>query len=346
MYYIIRNGNSYGPYDEQTLQKFVNAGKLLHNDIAEDQFTGEKTTLGEVLSRAGMQISVEHQGTINNQLSNIGKELILPIDLMKDKSWKQDTRLLMLAFVGLTPSVLMFISPSGVTMFYMVSLYFSAIWGLFFYYFFKTRQVTLKTTLTIFFGTQFFVFLLFFFTRIPFLNPFYNFTDSFFPLNLVGFVLGVGLNEEFCKSIPLHILEKKSREPLIPQTMVYYGLMSGIAFGVFEGVRYQTSVNVNLEYSESFFYNIARLTSLPFLHAIWCGISGYFIALANLYPKYRKSLYLLSLAIPSLLHGIYDTSVSTPILTLLLAIPTMLFGVILLNTYLRTSADYQNRLHA
>ena len=26
--------------------------------------------------------------------------------------------------------------------------------------------------------------------------------------------------------------------PLIPQTLVFYGLMSGIAFGVFEGVQY------------------------------------------------------------------------------------------------------------
>ena len=65
--------------------------------------------------------------------------------------------------------------------------------------------------------------------------------------------------------------------------------------------------NAELDYTSSFFLNIARLTSLPFLHAIWCGIAGYFSAFAMLYPKYRRSLYFLAIAIPALLHGIYDT---------------------------------------
>ena len=100
----------------------------------------------------------------------------------------------------------------------------------------------------------------------------------------IGFILGVGLTEELAKLIPLLFISSKSKQPLIPQTLVYYGLMSGIAFGVYEGVHYQLSVNSTLEYSASFFHNIARLTSLPFMHAIWCGIAGYFVAFAKLYP--------------------------------------------------------------
>ena len=106
-----------------------------------------------------------------------------------------------------------------------------------------------------------------------------------FPFNLLGYVFGVGLTEEFGKMIPLLIILRKAKEPLIPQTMVFYGLMAGISFGVFEGVQYQMTVNAEQTYDVSFFLNIARLTSLPFLHACWCGIAGYFLSFAHLYPK-------------------------------------------------------------
>ena len=146
--------------------------------------------------------------------------------------------------------------------------------------------------------------------------------------------------EELVKSIPLYIISSRAREPLFPQTLVFYGLISGIAFGVFEGVEYQLGVNAEMEYGESFFSNIARLTSLPFLHATWCGIAGYFIAFARLYPKYRLSLYFLALFIPASLHGLYDTFTATlGGIGIILAILTGLFGVIMLMTYLRKGSS-------
>lgn len=119
--------------------------------------------------------------------------------------------------------------------------------------------------------------------------------------------------------------------------------MAGIAFGVYEGVGYQTSVNTQLDYTGAFFMNIARLTSLPFLHAIWCGIGGYFIAFANLYPKYRISLYFLSLAIPALLHGLYDTLCGYSVL-IFIAVGVCFIAVLLLMTYLKQGVNYQSKL--
>ena len=172
-------------------------------------------------------------------------------------------------------------------------------------------------------------------------NPFYYFINTPFPLDLLGFVLGVGLTEEAAKMVPLFYISKKSREPLMPRTMVYYGLMSGIAFGVFEGVQYQVTINAQMDYTSAFYSNIARLTSLPFLHAIWCAIAGYFIAFANLYPKYRRSLYFLAIAIPALLHGFYDTFCQS---STLVALIVSFLGVFLLMTYLKRGTDYQHRL--
>ena len=95
--------------------------------------------------------------------------------------------------------------------------------------------------------------------------------------------------------------------------------------------------------TSAFFMNIARLTSLPFLHAVWCGIAGYFIAFANLYPKYRLSLYFLAIAVPATLHGIYDTFCDSA-LGLFIALPITFVGVILLMTYLKQGVNYQSKL--
>lgn len=343
MIYIERNNKQFGPYDTPTLLSYVNNGQVLLCDTAREGTTGEMTTVRALLKKAGLKPKVRHEGDLVKQLGRIGSELIIPKSTFVNRQWLSDKRLLLLAIVGLFPSILMLLPTRGFVLFYLIALYFSAIWGVFFYYFFKTSQVYVRTTVSVFFLTQVFVFLLWDVFGLVNLNPMYYLTNTIFPFNLFGYILGVGLTEEFAKMIPLLIICRKSKEPLVPQTLVYYGLMSGIAFGVFEGVQYQMTVNTQLEYSQSFFMNIARLTSLPFLHAIWCGIAGYFISFAKLYPKYRKSLYFLAIAIPAILHGIYDTFCNSR-LGMIIAIPVMVGGVVLLMTYLKQGINYQSKL--
>lgn len=343
MVFVIRNNQQFGPYDEHTLLSYVNSGQILLCDKAKDANSTEETTVRILLKRNGFKAKVSHGGNLVAQLNKIGSELIIPKDSFQKKKWISDKTLLILAAIGLFPSVLSFMPIGGYLVFYLVSLYFAVIWGMFFFSFFKTPQVTIKTTVLVFFLTQFFVFLIWDILGIPALNPFMYMTKSGIPLSLIGFILGVGVSEELGKAIPVYIIARKAKEPLIPQTLVYYGLMSGIAFGVFEGVQYQTSVNVQLDYTSAFFMNIARLTSLPFLHAIWCGIAGYFIAFANLYPKYRISLYFLAIAIPATLHGVYDTFCGS-ILGMFIALPITFIGVILLMTYLKQGINYQSKL--
>jgi RsiW-degrading membrane proteinase PrsW (M82 family) len=251
---------------------------------------------------------------------------------------------LWLALLGLTPAFLIgFFHAIPVITFYVISLYFSIIWGLFFFYFFKTPQINTKTTIELFFTVQIFVFVVWdilSLPRWPGINILYSFTNNHsFLLQLIGYILGVGVFEELAKAFPLLFILRKAKEPYIPQSFVFYGLMSGIAFGVFEGVQYQMTVNTELDYSNAFFMNVARLTSLPFLHAVWTGMAGYFIAFANLYPKYRISLYCLALFIPAVIHGLYDTlgwNFGGLLLTLL--------SVILLMSYLKQGVNYQSKL--
>lgn len=344
MYYVIRNNQQYGPYDIDTLAQYVQQGQLLKCDKAYDaNRTSDIRTIGFFLKINHRKVYIPHNGSIISQIKTIGSQLIVPKEIIQKSTWTSDKRLLLLALIGLVPLLLQFIAFSNFFVFYSVSLYFSVVWGLFFYYFFKNSQVKLKTTLLIFFLTQFFVFAIWGF-GLNNINVFYFLEKSHgFILRLLFYICAVGITEEFAKAISLLIISSKAKEPLVPQTLVFYGLMSGIAFGVFEGVQYQMGVNAELEYTESFFSNIARLTSLPFLHAVWCGIAGYFISFAKLYPKYRKSLYVLAIGVPALLHGIYDTFCSS-FLGMLIAVPVTFIGVVLLMTYLKNGTNYQSKL--
>jgi len=346
--YIYRNNQKYGPYDDKALVMYVNRGQILRQDEAEDTDTGEKNTVKYFLKKKNLKTNVEHAGNIFKQLAHIGRELIIPTQSFKKSEWKKDHRLITLSLMGLIPTCLMglpLLFEFDYAVFYCVALYFSIIWGMFFYYLFKSDQVSIKTTLMVFFAEQILVFTVWDLLGLPNFNPFYIFTEEgvIFPLDMVGYVLGVGLSEEFAKLIPLLFIAHFSKKPLLPQTLVFYGLMSGIAFGVYEGVEYQMTVNIELDYSSSFFMNIARLTSLPFLHASWCGIAAYFVAFAKLYPRYRISLYLLALIIPPILHGLYDTFCSYD-LFFFIAIAIAFTGIIFLTTYIKQGVNYQSKL--
>jgi len=347
MFLVYRNNQQYGPYSLDNLRQYVEGGQLLLHDIACDASSpNDKQTIKFFLKQNHIKVKIPHHGGLFAQIKDIGRELIFPKDIIQGKTWKNDKRLMLLALIGLVPLLLMGLigwiaSYVPVIVFYTISLYFSIIWGLFFYYFFRTQQVKLKTTIGIFFISQAVVFLIFG-LGLNYLNPFYFLgPDSNFLIKLVFFVFAVGITEELVKAVPIWIISSKSKEPLIPQTLVFYGLISGIAFGVFEGVQYQMTVNAELDYTSSFFLNIARLTSLPFLHAIWCGIAGYFSAFAMLYPKYRRSLYFLAIAIPAVLHGLYDT-MGGGIIGVLISF----VGVVLLMTYLKKGVNYQSKLRS
>jgi Predicted membrane protein len=347
MYILLRNNQQFGPYTLDLLASYVENGQILKCDEAFEQSNPQDIqTVGYFLKQNKKKVKVKHKGSLINQLKDLGTELIFPKTAINKKHLIADKRLMVLAIIGLLPSFLMFFISffPDYLIFYSIALYFSLIWGLFFYYFFKTPQVSFKSTIILFFLTQLFVFLAWDLLGIPNLNPFYLFLEKGnLIFSLIGYIFGVGLTEELAKALPLFVIIAIAKKPLIPQTLVFYGLMSGIAFGVFEGVQYQTGVNIQLDYSSGFYMNIARLTSLPFLHATWCGIAGYFISFAKLYPKYRLSLYFLSIMIPALLHGIYDTF-CVSMLGMLIAFPITFIGVVLLMTYLKQGVNNQSKL--
>jgi RsiW-degrading membrane proteinase PrsW (M82 family) len=338
-YSIERNNQTFGPYDLSAIQNYVYEGKILLQDkVVSSQ--GENISVRDVLKRNNLKYKIK-SSNIFSQIQSFGLNLLLPKDSISFKTLKEDSKLIIISLVGLAPAFLIRITGATVITFYVIALYFSLIWGLFFYSVFKTNQVSIKKTVLIFFSVQILIFFSVFVLDINQFNPFYRLIEegNSFVNQVVGFVLGVGIFEELVKLLPVYFFLKYSKEPLLPQTVVFYGLISGIGFGVFEGVIYQISVNSKLDYNTSFFMNIARLTSLPFLHAVWSGISSYFISFSFLYPIKRYSMWLLAIFIPALLHGLYDVFTWS-----LIGLFIAYLGVALLIIYLKKAKDFQSKI--
>jgi RsiW-degrading membrane proteinase PrsW (M82 family) len=338
-YFIERNKHTFGPYELSAIQAYVYEGKILLQDKIVS-VKGENKSVRDVLKQNNLKYKIK-SGNVISQIQSFGLNLLLPKDSISFKTLKEDSKLIIISLVGLAPAFLIKITGETVITFYVIALYFSIIWGLFFYSVFKTVQVSIKKTILIFFTVQILIFFSVFIIDINQFNPFYKLIgeNNSYITRVIGLIFGVGIFEELIKLLPVYIFIKYSKEPLLPQTVVFYGLISGIGFGVFEGVIYQIGVNSKLDYNTSFFMNIARLTSLPFLHAVWSGISSYFIAFFYLFPTKRYAMLLLAILIPAILHGLYDVF-TWSIIGLLIDY----LGIALLIIYLKKAKDFQSKI--
>jgi RsiW-degrading membrane proteinase PrsW (M82 family) len=165
--------------------------------------------------------------------------------------------------------------------------------------------------------------------------------------SFAGFTLGVGLCEEVCKALPILIFYRIG----ITQNWrgaFLWGMASGAGFGVAEGVMYSQD-----------FYNgvagpgiyIVRFVSCVALHAIWAGSIGISI-------NQRQDLlqedwdewwwYVLAvlrlIAVPMVLHGLYDTLLKKDLEFLALATAAASFGYLAWQiSHLRGSDDQDER---
>lgn len=355
-YKIIKDGSQLGPFTSSELQSFVQSGLVLKRDKAYNVLNpGNHFCISDILLANGISSKIEHKGNVFSQLKEIGKNLIVPPVIFTKQPWVKDHRLVLLCLVGLTLSIILSIAPllSIYSVFYLTALYFAGIWGMFFHYLFRTEQVRTWHILLIFFGVQVLTFIIFDAFKWNAVNPIGRFVESNnVLLSAMSCIFGIGISEEFVKVIPIFLFLYFSKQVIQSQTAVFYGLISGVAFGVFEGVQYQLGPNFQLLYEDgiefgyatAYLSNIARLTYLPFLHAIWCGIAAYFASFAFLYPRFRVSLVTLCILVPAVIHGLYDFICINVNLSIA-ALPFVLIGVILLIAYLNNRYELHSKLY-
>lgn len=62
-YYILRNGNRFGPYSPDQLQAYVATGQILLYDVAYSMLTGDRTTVKDVLAYNRLKVTLPTEET-------------------------------------------------------------------------------------------------------------------------------------------------------------------------------------------------------------------------------------------------------------------------------------------
>ncbi len=129
-------------------------------------------------------------------------------------------------------------------------------------------------------------------------------------------VFTIGIPEELAKAIPIVAVAwiwRREWHTQTPRDYLFLGAVSGLVFGAAEAVHYFTNVlgslsgNVNgLDLQDLTIQYIWRFLTDPIDHAMWAGITGYFIGLAITGPVRRYSVGFVGIGIAAVLHGLND----------------------------------------
>jgi RsiW-degrading membrane proteinase PrsW (M82 family) len=201
-----------------------------------------------------------------------------------------------------------------------------ALWTAFFVFAFKSDRQSSRLGIASFLSTAIFgVLFVSVLQGVPPLSWLFSAVtpDRSFVVRLLGFTLGVGLLEEVGKGLILLLLARQLGGLRCEADGVFYGLMSGLGFGVYEAMQYTEAVSpketMSLTFHSqsltvglyaAFIAQVVRIVSLPLLHAIWTAIVGYFIGLSFRVKRKSAAVIGVGLLIATVLHGLYDAFVS------------------------------------
>ena len=309
MFYIKRNDTEFGPFSSNQVKSAFVDGKILKRDLIRHNDTNNFISLSQFFKINNIYLEQREESVLDiiPDLLKTNSVFLNPFQYLKD-GIKDNMIIIYLLAIVLIPIVALFFSIVPFIAYVIYGFYFALIWGLILYKTIATPQVELNKTILIAVGTITFSFI---FISLLHLSPLGNLINSLidansFILNAFGMFFGVAIIEEFSKQLFVFGTINFSKKITFTRTAIFYGMISGLAFGIFEGIEYQMSINKQLEIDQNYFYNIIRLTSLPFFHAIWAGIGAYFTSLSFIDIKYKYTFLIYSIVIPSILHASYN----------------------------------------
>ncbi len=139
--------------------------------------------------------------------------------------------------------------------------------------------------------------------------------SRYFFLSAPGYILFVGLTEEFAKQIfVLVVLGINRAKHTVWHPLVYMmiGISSGLGFSAIENILY---VQHGISFDDlhrgiglGAMTALSRALYTPFLHAIWAGILAYALGVVAQRGYRDWALALGALILAATLHGVYDAS--------------------------------------
>ncbi len=133
--------------------------------------------------------------------------------------------------------------------------------------------------------------------------------------------LAVGYNEEISKALPVLlaalILLRFRKEKLGVRMWMFLGTIAGLTFGIIEEIFYTEMAiaqvaNANaISQADTGVLDFAfRVFVDGFEHAVWAGVSAFFIGMAVNYPRRRWQLVFFGVSMAAVLHALNDWSLS------------------------------------
>ena len=243
--------------------------------------------------------------------------ILLPVrSWLKDPGWKQGARLLAIAY-GLLPSIFVVVLSSTTNVSapgWAYSLAIAPLWAVVFWVLIKPGHITRLVALLAVIVAVAVVALLPLMT-IPWEKALDRTADMHNPL---PWIYGVGVAEEVTKALPILIAALMLRSiwkvTLDVKVWMFLGTIAGLAFGVRESVLYTTADLMTSSQGQAgdtiqlILTFALRVFVDGFQHAVWAGISAFFIGMGVNYRRRRIPLILFGIALPAVLHGLNDWS--------------------------------------
>ncbi|MGH3227346.1 MAG: PrsW family glutamic-type intramembrane protease [Streptosporangiaceae bacterium] len=246
-------------------------------------------------------------------------EILIPVKTwLKDAGWHQGLRLLVIAYALLPLLFLALLSSSSSLSVpgFAYSLYVAPLWAIAFWLLLRPGRIA---ALEIYVGIAIVAWVTIWLNVVT-----VNINDQL--VNAVrngNFLaaLAVGYNEEITKALPILlaalVLLKFRATKLDVRMWMFLGTISGLTFGILEERLYtemaiaQVANASAVSQADTGVLDFAfRVFVDGFEHAVWAGVSAFFIGIAINYPRRRWQLILLGISMVAVLHGLNDWSVS------------------------------------
>jgi RsiW-degrading membrane proteinase PrsW (M82 family) len=239
-------------------------------------------------------------------------ETLIPVkSWLHDRGWRQGLRLLIIPYALLPLIFLQIFSTSNSLSSpgWAYSLYVAPLWLLTFWYLIRPPQIG-KLEVVIGIGIVIWTIVWLHVVTI-YIN------DHFADTHNIGGSLVVGYNEEITKALPVLIAAilvlQIRKQKLDPRTWFLMGTVAGLTFGIVEQSIYTPAALIGIHGARSISEADIGVLSFAFRvfvdgfqHAVWAGVSGFFIGIAINYRRRRIPLLLLGISIPAILHALND----------------------------------------
>jgi RsiW-degrading membrane proteinase PrsW (M82 family) len=249
----------------------------------------------------------QHPATTHELLSAV--HILLPVkSWLTNRGWRTGWRILVIPYALLPLIFLQLYSntTNPATPGWAYSLYVAPLWAIAFYLLIRPGRLGRKEVLAaalIVGGTLLWM-------QVVTINI----NDHLNPSNF-GEALGVGFNEEFTKAVVILVIAlvllRFRHTKWDVRMWMFLGTIAGLTFGVREASQYTAEAVVGANNHPSLV--IVEVLSFAervfvdgFEHAIWAGISAFFIGMGINYARRRVQLIVTGIAIVAVLHALND----------------------------------------